>query len=74
MEEVYYISSEIVDFKTVKNIIDNQLKIALSQEAINNISKCRSYLDAKLEKEDHPIYGINTGFGALYNVKISSLE
>ncbi len=29
------------------------------------------YLDEKMKAQDSPIYGINTGFGSLYNVKIS---
>ena len=31
---------------------------------------CRNYLDKKMEQSDTPIYGINTGFGALCNNKI----
>src|SRR5690606_39987077 len=35
-------------------------------------NKCREYLDNKMQTETNPIYGINTGFGSLYSVKISS--
>ena len=38
---------------------------------MQKIEKCRAYLDERIEKEDKPIYGINTGFGSLYNVKIA---
>src|SRR5699024_262514 len=31
----------------------------------------RDYLDRKMETSDTPVYGINTGFGSLHNVKIS---
>jgi histidine ammonia-lyase len=30
------------------------------------------YLDKKMETHEEPIYGINTGFGSLYNIKISN--
>ena len=46
--------------------------MALSEEAIVNIEKCRKYLDDKMKSNSDPIYGINTGFGSLCNVKISN--
>ena len=48
------------------------MQIALSEESKNQINKCRAYLDNKLKKEKNPIYGINTGFGSLYNKSISN--
>ena len=47
-------------------------QLALSEEAIVNIEKCRKYLDDKMKSNSEPIYGINTGFGSLCNVKISN--
>ena len=38
------------------------------------IELCRHYLDEKLEKSDELYYGINTGFGYLQDVKISSAD
>lgn len=46
-------------------------KIELSPEAKKKITRCREYLDEKLRTSRHPIYGINTGFGSLYNRNIS---
>lgn len=42
----------------------------LSQESIDRIVKCRKYLDEKIIRAEKPIYGINTGFGSLYNITI----
>jgi histidine ammonia-lyase len=72
MQETHYISSEILDLPTIKNIIDNNQILELSEEAVLNINKSRAYLAAKIKDNDTPIYGINTGFGSLCNVKISS--
>lgn len=72
MQETHYISSEILDLAILKDIIDNQKKLALSEEAHLNIKKCRAYLVEKMKDNDTPVYGINTGFGSLCNVKISS--
>ncbi|TVR76778.1 MAG: histidine ammonia-lyase [Chitinophagaceae bacterium] len=48
--------------------------IELSDSAIESITNCRNYLDAKLEKEDSLFYGINTGFGALCDVEIDKSQ
>ena len=71
MENTHYISSDLLSIETINSIISNDYKLALSEEAKVNIVKCRNYLDAKMLSNDKPIYGINTGFGSLCNVKIS---
>jgi histidine ammonia-lyase len=48
--------------------------IALSDQAANSIIACRKYLDQKLANSDNLIYGINTGFGSLCNIRISDEE
>ncbi|UOX33522.1 histidine ammonia-lyase [Flavobacterium sediminilitoris] len=72
METVHYISSDLLSIEKINEIISYDLKLELSEEARANIVKCRSYLDDKLKLNDNPIYGINTGFGSLCNVKISN--
>lgn len=72
MEPIHYITSAILDLDIIRDIIDNNMKLALSEEARLNITKSRKYLDQKIKESDVPIYGINTGFGALCNVKITS--
>ncbi|MDG2447020.1 MAG: histidine ammonia-lyase, partial [Flavobacteriaceae bacterium] len=51
---------------------EEQKILELSDEAILNIKKAKKYLDKKIADNNQPIYGINTGFGSLYNVKIDS--
>jgi len=63
----HYINSDILDFETIAKILKENKKLELSDEAKEKIVKCRNYLDKKLESQKEPIYGINTGFGALYN-------
>lgn len=46
--------------------------VALDSSAIANITKCRAYLDSKMQDKNKTYYGINTGFGSLCNVKISN--
>lgn len=72
MDTIHYISSEVLSLETLQEIISQHKSIALSEEATINIQKCREYLDKKMASHDAPIYGINTGFGSLCNVKISN--
>ena len=70
MSNIHYISSELLDLPTIKLILDENKSLELSEEAILNINKSKNYLDEKIKNNTTPIYGINTGFGSLYNVKI----
>jgi histidine ammonia-lyase len=64
------IDTQWMSFDDVKNFIHQSLHISISSEAENLVSKCRAYLDQKLEKNDAAYYGINTGFGFLQHVQI----
>ena len=72
METIHYISSDLLALETIDEIVFQGKQLALSEEAIVNIEKCRTYLDDKMKSHSEPIYGINTGFGSLCNVKISN--
>lgn len=72
MDNFHYISSEVLSLRKLASIHFENKKIALSEEAVANIEKCRAYLDNKMLNHSEPIYGINTGFGSLYNIKISN--
>jgi histidine ammonia-lyase len=72
MDNFHYISSEVLSLETLQEIVSHHKSIALSEEAKVNIQKCREYLDKKMAQNGAPIYGINTGFGSLCNVKISN--
>jgi len=65
------IDNKHLSLATVDAILCTSKKLILSEESTVKINKCRLYLDEKLAKNKNPIYGINTGFGALHNVKIS---
>jgi len=70
-DAIHYVSSKPLGIKEVNDILNSDKELQLSEESILKIKACRQYLDEKLEKSNDPIYGINTGFGSLYNVKIS---
>ena len=72
MQEIHYINTGRLNLSKLNEIVSSEQQIALSEDAQERITKCRLYLNEKLSKSDKPIYGINTGFGALHNVKISN--
>ncbi len=74
MDSYHIISSDALDIVTIYNIFKDNKKLKLSESAIQNIEKCKAYLDNKLTNNKKPMYGINTGFGSLYNVKISEKD
>lgn len=71
MARVYYISPETLTFDTIEKILKESYTLELSKESIERIEYCRKYLDEKIMNSDEPIYGVNTGFGSLYNRSIS---
>jgi len=66
----FIIDNSPIEIETLYKIIDKQLILKLSIESLKNVNDCRDYLDKKINNSDSPIYGINTGFGSLYNVSI----
>ena len=72
MTAYHNISKNTLTLAIINDIISNEVKLKLSEEAIESILTCRTYLDNKMQENERPIYGINTGFGSLYNVKIDT--
>ncbi len=72
MKNYHYINSEVLSLPLIKDLLSEQKPLKLSEKAVQKIIDCRTYLDNILKKSDKPFYGINTGFGSLYNVKISN--
>ncbi|WP_348797072.1 histidine ammonia-lyase [Flavobacterium adhaerens] len=72
MENTHYINTDLLSFEELQEIVSYDKKIILSDLVKEKIQKCRDFLDAKMALHSEPIYGINTGFGSLCNVKISN--
>ena len=65
--QIHQISRSPLSIVDVQEILWLDKKIELSKESIQAIQKCREYLDHKITQSSVPIYGVNTGFGSLYN-------
>ena len=68
----HYINpNEKLTLNKIEEIISQKQTLALSDEAVRRIEKCRNYLNQKMENQKEPIYGVTTGFGSLCNISIS---
>ncbi len=74
MDNTHYISADLFGLEDLQAILSQHKSVELSEEAKVNIAKCREYLDQKMQNNERPIYGINTGFGSLCNVKVESAD
>jgi histidine ammonia-lyase len=68
----FKISPNGLSIADIRQIIQSDSTISLSEESIQKIQACRSYLDKKIATIDRPVYGVTTGFGALHNKVISN--
>ncbi|WP_423126756.1 histidine ammonia-lyase [Gaoshiqia sp. Z1-71] len=72
--EIHRISPSPLSWEIIENILERGKKLVLSDESIRLIQKSKTFLDQKLAQSEDPIYGINTGFGALCDRKISKSD
>ncbi|MDA3822280.1 MAG: histidine ammonia-lyase, partial [Bacteroidales bacterium] len=72
MAQVHKISKEVLDWQVIQKMLLEDARLELSEDSKKSIIKCRAYLDKRMEKGTDSIYGINTGFGSLYNKVIST--
>ncbi len=56
------------------SILSNKSPIDLDPTDVLKIERCRTYLDQKTNASDAAFYGINTGFGSLYKIKIADQD
>ena len=70
----FVIDNTLLDIEAIYEIIEKDSILKLSDESINNVVECRNYLDKKISQSESPLYGINTGFGSLYNVSIEDKD
>jgi len=70
----HHISAEHLSIERIEEIISNNYKLKLSDDSIAKINRCRKYIDDRMAASTDPVYGINTGFGSLCDVKINNTD
>lgn len=73
-KNIHFISAHSISIKDIESILATNKKLALSEDSIARIIKCRNYLDEKMKNQEGPVYGINTGFGSLCDTKINDSD
>ncbi|TLX74961.1 histidine ammonia-lyase [Labilibacter sediminis] len=71
MKKKHLLSPTPLTFDKIDELLQDSIHVELSSESVQLIANCKSFLDDYLKKHDGPVYGINTGFGALHNKSIS---
>ncbi len=71
MKNIYPISPSPLSFEIIETILSEGYQLELSDESVELIEKCKKYLDNKVANQNGPVYGVNTGFGALHSISIS---
>lgn len=69
---MHHLIGKDLDLETLHRLVSEKSTLGLSAPSAAKIKTGRKYLDEKLKKEKSPIYGINTGFGSLYNQTIGT--
>ncbi len=68
---IHYISPGKLTYPIIENILESRKMLVLSDESKQLIERSKAYLDQKIAETEGPLYGINTGFGALCNIEVS---
>jgi len=71
MKKILELGTKSISIKEIYHFIQQAADLKISSEAMQNVANCRLFLDDKVRRTEKPIYGINTGFGSLCNIKIS---
>jgi histidine ammonia-lyase len=64
-----YLNGADLTLEQVWNISHHMVEVALSEEAIDKVQKCRAYVD-KVIKDGSIVYGLTTGFGKFSTINI----
>jgi histidine ammonia-lyase len=67
---IHTISPKKITVESIMKIINTNATVKLSAESVKLISNGKKVLDKIIAQSTKPIYGINTGFGSLYNKAI----
>lgn len=70
----YILGNETLTCHELLNLGKVPHQISLSVACRNDVLKGRTWLESYITKHENPIYGINTGFGALCDIRISESD
>jgi len=65
-----FIDGENLTIEDIMDVARYGRKVELSSDAVEKVERCRAWVDKVVEEGKLTIYGLNTGFGSLAEVKI----
>ncbi|HWB62663.1 MAG TPA: histidine ammonia-lyase [Chitinophagales bacterium] len=71
MSNTFKLTDKPITLNDLRLFLQASPKIELGKEAIDKIASNRAFLEKKIAEPGARYYGINTGFGALYDVEIA---
>lgn len=74
MTAPFSLSTAPWSFETLQEALAPGTQVTLHPDAVQAIQRCHDYLAARLAASDAPVYGINTGFGALRNSRVDAAQ
>lgn len=74
MAEAYHITPHGISIADLNAVVRERRPIALSAEAVEHINASEAWLQQRLANNTDAIYGVNTGFGSLYNTRIAPAD
>ncbi|MFM2136230.1 MAG: hypothetical protein RL021_1630 [Bacteroidota bacterium] len=72
--KTYELNTQELTLDAIESILRGGVTLKLGEKAKKRIVAGRKFLDEKMKRHEGAIYGINTGFGALYNKSISERD
>jgi histidine ammonia-lyase len=66
----FTIGTNGLELQDLEDILREQRPIGLAKDAREAVKRSHAYLRDRLKRSDEPIYGVNTGFGALHQTSI----
>lgn len=71
MQSSYTVTPNEISIHEVIQTSAEGTQVVLSEESLARVKRCREFLEKQLEDGHASYYGVNTGFGSMYNVKIA---
>ncbi len=68
-----FVDGENLTIEDIVKVARNDAEVEIQEEVKKRVNNCREALE-RMVKEKHVIYAVNTGFGALSNVRIPQRE
>lgn len=69
-KEPYHIGNEVLCNEVLQKVLNNTLELRIDENILNRVENSHQWMLQFMATSEQPIYGINTGFGSLCDVRI----